>query len=96
MTVDILGQKFEVVEVDYIDEHDGIITMGQINYMTNQILLLKRLPPERKLHTLWHEIMHGILDAQGYEELSGNEDLMNAMATGIQNVIKANKKGFLN
>ena len=92
MEINILGQNYKVIELEHIDQHDGITTMGQINYLKNEIYILSNLTPERKEHTLWHEIVHGILDAQGYTEQSDNEKLINALATGIQNVLNNNDK----
>lgn len=92
MEINILGQKYEVLELEHIDQHDGLTTMGQINYLKNEIYILNSLSPERKEHTLWHEIIHGILDAQGYTEHSDNERLINALATGVQNVLNTNNK----
>lgn len=90
MQINILGQKYEVVEVDFMDEQEETKIVSDIDCCSNKIIILENLSKERKEHCLWYEIIEGILIAQGHAQYTKDERLIEALATGIHNVLKDN------
>lgn len=88
--VKILNNQYDLVEVEHIPGATSGTVLGEIDYITNTIKLKKGLPPERATHTIWHEIIHGILEAQGRHKENDNEELIDCLATGICCVLADN------
>lgn len=88
----ILNLNFEVLEVDVIDNDDGVL--GRINYITQKIYIKKSLTEEHKKIVLLHEILHSILQQLGFDEEHDNEHLIDSLSTSIYQVIKDNKTTF--
>lgn len=88
--IKILNHEYDLVDVDFISEIDDFITIGDTDYTTNTIRIKKGLPKSRATQAMWHEIVHGILDALGRIEENKNEDLVDCIATGICCVLADN------
>ena len=56
---------------------------GQIDCKKCEIVISEGLTPEMENQTLIHEMMHGILFGIGYGDLSGNEQLVQALAQAM-------------
>ena len=48
-------------------------------------------PESLVVHTLWHEIMHAVLDLTGHSKLSHNERFVDCMGGALAQVIKTLK-----
>jgi len=81
MIVNICGIPYEVQEVEH--KLDCVMSLGQINYKDQVILLNKDQKEQYKILTLIHEMVHGMLSMIGREDLSGDEQFVNALATAI-------------
>lgn len=81
MKVNICGLPHEVVEVE--DSFDIDCHMGMIEYKSLQIKINKNMAEETKKETLCHEMVHGILVHLGYNDLSNDEQLVQALGNAI-------------
>lgn len=81
MIVNICGLPHKVVECE--DKFDTDCHFGQIDYKTCEIRINKDLSPEAKKETLCHEMVHGILVHLGYNNLSGDEQLVQALGNAV-------------
>lgn len=81
MRVKICGVPHEVVEVK--DEFDSDCHFGQIDYRECLIKVNKDMPDEMKQSTIVHEMMHGILNHCGYEDLANDEKFVRVLGNAI-------------
>ena len=80
--INICGIPHLVVEQsDHFDSGDT--HFGQIDYQRCVITINECMDENEKKETLCHEIVHGILVHMGYDELSQDERLVQALANGI-------------
>ena len=88
MIVSICGIPHEVIEREDVFDKE-VVQFGQIDYRKAVITLNKNVSPEVKEESLWHEIMHGILVHLGYNEMSDNEQFIQAVSNGVYQAIKS-------
>lgn len=81
MKVNICGLTHEVVEVE--DKFNVDCHMGMIEYKDLVIKINKDMPDEAKKETLCHEMIHGILVHLGYQDMSNDEQLVQALGNAI-------------
>ncbi len=81
MKVNICGIPHEVIEKE--DAFDSDIHFGMIRYGRAEITVNKNLPEALKKEALCHEMVHGILIHIGYNELSENEQFVQALGNAI-------------
>ena len=86
--INILGEVYELVEVDEID-HDSNIS-GQIVYQKNQIYIKSSMSSEKKRVVLLHELMHGVFEKLGMDKECNDERLVQMLASSIHQLIKDN------
>ena len=84
MIVNILGIPYTVEEVDRIDP--DVRMFGQIDYPNQRILLEKGMAPEYAKQTLMHEILHGILEGLGYDDINSDDQKVQSIATALYQV----------
>lgn len=82
--IDILGVKFRVEEVECVSKEE--LRKGEINYLTCTIRIDKTMPRDLREQTLMHEILHGMLDLLGYEDLNADESKVQGMATALHQI----------
>lgn len=87
--IDILGIKYEVEEVECVSKDE--LRKGQINFLTNKILIDNTMTDQNKNITLIHEIIHGVSEALGMSDLCENESRVQALATALYYVATHNK-----
>lgn len=90
MEIDILGVTYKVVEEEQVDKTNYLVD-GEIDYDKQTITIKKDMATERKIETLWHEILHGICEHLSIEELQKNEHLIQCLGNAIYQVLKRNK-----
>lgn len=82
MIVNICGVKHQVIDADDVF-NAGDMHFGQINFIEGQILVNKDLTSELRKETICHEMVHGMLVHIGYQELSQDEKLVQALGNAI-------------
>lgn len=88
-TVKILATEYRVEEVEQIDKYQRLL--GQIEYTEQVIKIDKNISEDMKKETLIHEIIHGILEKLGYEELNEDEQKVHSIASTMYLVLKENQ-----
>lgn len=86
-TIDILGVKYTVQEVEVVCKTDP--RRGEINYLTNIIKLDKNMPTSLKNRTLMHEILHATFDSLGMFDLRDDESMIQPIATAIHQIFSS-------
>ena len=89
MNIDLLGINYEIKDEEIVDE--DINCLGMIDYKKQDIYIKKSLKTDLRNVTIIHEILHGILQHTGNDELNQDEDLINRLSTSIYQVFKNNK-----
>lgn len=91
--IEILGVPYTIREVPVINK--DTFTLGQINYITQEILLDETLAPEQKEVVLLHEILHGICMATGLDQINEDERAIQQLATALYSTLKGRFTSFL-
>ena len=92
MVINILGIEYKVKEVECVSKDE--LRKGQINFLTNEILIDKTMTKQNKQITLIHETIHGIAEALGMSDLCEDENRVQALATALYYVATHNKTIF--
>lgn len=87
--INILGSKYKIEYVDYISKEE--LKIGEVDYLNQKIKIMNGLSYDIQKVTLWHEILHAILNQLGFEEAE-NEHLVQSLATAIHQVLSENKQ----
>lgn len=70
--------------VRYVEDVFDIDThLGQILYSKGEIRINRAMPEEIIKETICHEMVHGIFVHLGYDDLAGNEQLVQALGNAI-------------
>lgn len=90
-SVKIGPMRYEVISNDdRMPESDTGYRIGEIDYERLRIRLKNTLNDQVRIQTLWHEIIHGILNNAGSPDKSQMETIIDAVATGIIQVLRDN------
>lgn len=73
---------------------NGDLLCGEIDYVKHTIYLNNEYSEEQMKVTLLHEIMHGIFNREGHTDWRENEDLIDAIAEGLFELLKDNPELF--
>jgi len=86
--IDILGTEYLIHLIGQISKDE--LVLGEIDY-TNQIITLdSSMKTDVMSVTLLHEVIHGILFANGLNNENANEHLIQCLASGLHQVLVAN------
>jgi Zn-dependent peptidase ImmA (M78 family) len=92
--INILGIEYTIVEQKIVNANNEYL--GLIDTHTQEIFLKKSLPEDKKLQTLYHEVLHAIFAQMGQYDLYENEQVIQQLATAIHQLHKDNDvKGLL-
>lgn len=81
--------RYTVERVPSVDDSsDGGLKVGQIRFAEARIVILDRLPDDRALVTLWHELVHGLFEVAGQD--NDDEGLVDALAYGLVDLFRNN------
>lgn len=84
---------------DYRPDGTRVGLNGHIRYNECQIKVDSDLHPQIKEITIWHEVLHGILENAGFFQEQTHERIIDALAHGIVQVLRDNpemgKVGFM-
>lgn len=95
-SVRIHGVEYKVVLVPNL-MHGATAVYGYIDYENSVIELSDTFGTEhqKRCQVLWHEILHGIREANGME-IENEEDVVNMFAKGIYQVLQDNGTRLFN
>lgn len=81
----ICGLVFDVVEAQFPEDNPG--ETGEYRGLEQEIQIDPRLKDDAKAQTLWHEVVHAILDGLGHTKLCMNETLVQGLAIALMGVV---------
>lgn len=87
--IKILGIEYELEEVEQVDKNQRLF--GEINFVNQTIRIERGLSADRKKQVLLHEILHGICEQLGIEDINNNENLIQSLSSSLYQVLKDNK-----
>jgi len=90
-SIRIGGLDYEIKVVEDLRDGDKSL-WGWVKHKPCEIYLDKDLGPQQRWVTEWHEVVHLILTQTGYTEDEHREDLVDALAHGIVQVLRDNPK----
>lgn len=81
------GKKIEIGNIEYqIKESDcshSPVNMGYVSQMHSTILYKSGLSKTQEYATIWHEVVHEVLDSIGESELSSKEDFVEKLSRAL-------------
>lgn len=83
------GMEYRIVEVDQISKDEFI--NGEIDFINGVIKIDSTMTHDRKMITLVHEVLHGVCDAIGLDELGQNESAIQGLASTLYSTFKGTK-----
>lgn len=87
------GVEYNVVVEPHLN--DGIrMLSGEIRYQDCEIALAENTSHEWKCLSLWHEIMHGIESQMQLDLGENQEQIIEAFARGVYQVLQDNGRRF--
>lgn len=92
-SVRIGGIEYKVVLENRLNDGEKMLA-GQIRYMSGEIAVDKILGHDQRCLTLWHEIMHGIEDQMQLKLGDAQEQIIDAFARGVYQVLQDNGARF--
>ena len=87
--IKILGIEYKLEEVEQVNKNQRLF--GEIDFVNQTIKIEKDLNEDRKKQVLLHEILHGICEQLGIEEINNNETLIQSISSALYQVLKDNK-----
>ena len=85
--IKILGLTYDIEEVEYISREE--LKLAQIDYLHQRISVLSDLSQGKKEQAIWHEVLHAIYNALGFDYT--DEDNIQRLACVLHQVITDNK-----
>ena len=92
-TVRIGGVEYKVIKEDRLNDGEKMLA-GQIRYIPGEIAIDTCLGHDQQCLTLWHEIMHGIEDEMQLKLGDMQEQVIDAFARGVYQVLQDNGDRF--
>lgn len=86
-SINILGINYEVREVEVVSKETFLL--GEIDYINQVIKLDKALADEKKCQILMHEILHGILESLGLDEINDDEKMVQSIAAALYHLFSS-------
>lgn len=80
MKINIGNSTHEIKLVPEIITEEGDLVLGEYRPYEEAILVSKSFPAQVKRQTLWHEVVHGMLDEIGADALQTDEGFVDALA----------------
>ena len=90
--VTILGIEYDVVYLEDLITREGLY--GEINYNKQVIRIDNSMNDDRKIRTIIHEVLHGIMESLGYSEINYDEEKIQNISNALY-LVAANNPGLL-
>lgn len=84
-SINILGVTYKIKEVKVVNKHTP--RNGEINFCNQTIKIDKSLPDDKKRQVLLHEILHGICELLGMDDIGDDEHVIQSLATALHHVL---------
>jgi Zn-dependent peptidase ImmA (M78 family) len=84
--INIAGLDYDIKEVPVIDKDNHLL--GQIDYVGQVILIDSEQTEQRKEQTLFHEILHGVLEQTGLSELNEDDRKVQSISVALHQTLK--------
>ena len=87
------GQRIEVSFVDHLPNDNlgtSSVCCGEIK-IANKVNEGRDQSPSSKLNTLWHEVVHTILDTMQENELSANEKFVGVFSSMLCEILQSSE-----
>ena len=83
--IKIGGVKHEIIEDKMLYDNNA---MGRWDEIKARIIIRQDMNKDLKKNVLWHEVVHGVLEAIGESELGRNEDFVDKLSKELNRVSK--------
>lgn len=90
--VTILGIEYDVVYLEDLIKREGLY--GDINYNKQVIRIDNSMKNDRKIRTIIHEVLHGIMESLGYSEINYDEEKIQNISNALY-LVAVNNLGLL-
>ena len=87
-TINILGLEYTVERVPYISKNEYLT--GEIDFIGQKILIDGGISAEKEKVVLLHEVLHGICEGLGLDDLNNDETLIQSLSTALHQCLKDN------
>ncbi|WP_214464547.1 ImmA/IrrE family metallo-endopeptidase [Levilactobacillus brevis] len=88
--VKILGIEYHV-ELQEVPMDSGQFVWGYTDYAQTKIVLCSTLSEEKRVQTLFHELVHVMLHEVGNDDQCNDESLVNPLGNVLYQVLKDNE-----
>lgn len=82
----ILGLTYDVILREFSSEDSSITQVGESRALEQEIQLDPHLKDEALSQTLWHEVVHSILDGLCRNDLTQDESLVQGIAIALNEI----------
>ncbi|WP_099335809.1 hypothetical protein [Clostridium cadaveris] len=79
--VSILGIEYVVVYLEDLIKREGLY--GDIDYNKQVIRIDNSMNDDRKMRTIIHEVLHGIMESLGYSEINYDEEKIQNISNAL-------------
>lgn len=90
MQVKVGPINYEIVQVPDLRADDDTNLFGQISFCSCEIRLRPDQHPQQRRQTVWHEIVHVVLEQLGCNDDINNEAFTTALAHALMQVVVDN------
>lgn len=88
--VNILGIDYEIKYLNDLIERENLY--GEINFHKQRIRIDESMEQDRKARTLIHEILHGIMESLGYNDINCDEEKIQNISNALYLLLESNPK----
>lgn len=88
--VRILGINYSIEYIDNLLANESVY--GEINYYKQIIRIDNSINNDRKNRTLFHEIIHGIMESLGYIDITYDEEKIQNISNALYLLLESNPK----
>lgn len=91
-SINILGITYRVKYFSDLIKRENLY--GEIDYVKQIIRIDETMKDDRKVRTLMHEILHGIMESLGYIDINSDEEKIQNISNALYLVLENNPKLF--
>ncbi|MBU5486481.1 hypothetical protein KQI86_19455 [Clostridium sp. MSJ-11] len=88
--INILGINYKIKYLNDLIERENLY--GEIDYHKQTIRIDESMRRDRKVRTLIHEILHGIMESLGYNDINCDEEKIQNISNALYLLLENNPK----